>query len=266
MSQLRKKQSLSILSGSHLNQLNGATIVGSDRPLKERVISESTGLIKFALRQSSDKHSPDDEADKQGLPIYIPIEENVKEAHGRTEELNTLMFQLASKQRKALELREELESVESEVRNLELECRKLMDIPEERKLAKKQSIINFAPRTEKLNQEPYTQLTKTLNTFTSNFSSNINANDLLNKGKSFIENLNKENEKWLLDLQNRATSFRNEEHSKLKKLMRQKKAENSPLIPKFRSSLNLFHASEPDNESEFSDDEHYGGETSPYLA
>ncbi|KAG7900660.1 hypothetical protein KL935_002593 [Ogataea polymorpha] len=265
MSQLRKKQSLSILSGSHLNQLSGATIVGSDRPLKERVISESTGLIKFALRQSSDKHSPDDEADKQGLPIYIPIEENVKEAHERTEELNTLMFQLASKQRKALELRDELESVESEVRNLELACRKLMDIPEERKLAKKQSIMKFAPRTEKLNQEPYTQLTKTLNTFTSNLSSNINANELLNKGKTFIESLNKENEKWLSDLQNRATSFKNEEHSMLKKLMRQR-AENSPLIPKFTSSLNLFHASEPDNESEFSDDEHYGGETSPYIA
>ncbi|KAG7833399.1 hypothetical protein KL942_003503 [Ogataea angusta] len=263
MSQLRKKQSLSILSGSHLNQLSGAASVGSDRPVKERVISESTGLIKFALRQSSDKHNPDDDADKQGLPIYIPIEENVRETDGRTEELNTLMFQLASKQRKALELRDELESVESEVRNLEQQCRNLMDIPGERKLAKKQSIINFAPRSEKLGQEPYTQLTKTLNTFTNNLSSNIHANELLNKGKTFIENLNKENEKWIADLQNRASSFRNEEHPMLKKLMKHK-ADNSPLIPRLRSSLNLFHASGPD--SEYSDDEHYGGETSPYPA
>ncbi|KAG7753543.1 hypothetical protein KL911_002936 [Ogataea haglerorum] len=219
-----------------------------------RVVSESTGLIKFALRQSSDKHNPADDADKHGLPIYVPIEENVKDANGRTQELNSLMFQLASKQRKALELKEELESVEAEVSHLELQCRKLMDIPGERKLAKKPSLLNFAPRSQKVGPEPGTQLSKTLNTFTSSLSSNINANDLLNKGKTFFENLNKENEKWISDLHSRAASFRNEERPMLRKLMGQK-ADSSPLLPKLRSSLGLFHPSRPDSEPELSDEE-----------
>ncbi|KAG7691895.1 hypothetical protein KL914_004994 [Ogataea haglerorum] len=94
----------------------------------------------------------------------------------------------------------------------------------------------------------------TLNTFTSSLSSNINANDLLNKGKTFFENLNKENEKWISDLHSRAASFRNEERPMLRKLVGQK-ADSSPLLPKLRSSLGLFHPSRPDSEPELSDEE-----------
>ncbi|KAH3663874.1 hypothetical protein OGAPHI_005277 [Ogataea philodendri] len=295
MSQLRKKQSLSILSGSLLNQVNGQVpAVVADKPAKDRVFSESTGLIKFSLRQGSEETDVEPKEDeKQGLPIYIPIEEN-EELLDETEkqtELNEVMFQLAAKQRRSLELKEELLKVDADIRDLESRCRKLTQRQQNRapkKPAKKQSIMNFAARPDKLAaQEPIAQFSKTINTFTNNLSNNIQTNDLLNRGKAFIENLNKDNEKWLNELQTKASNFKTDQNPMFKKLIGPKDL-SSPLIPNFKA-LNVFnsnHSQSPirdsrtdhmDPEFEYSecqyydqtlvsDDEHYGGHTVPYLA
>lgn len=140
---INKKQSLSILSGSAVNQLNNTT-QENGKPIKDRVISESTGLIKFQLKKqtvsnTNETHSYSkslgkiDEKDKEnidlsskespvkGVPIYVPIG-NEKNTNSKNE-TEDLLFQMAAKQRVILDLAEQLKQAQDELSDLEVKYR-----------------------------------------------------------------------------------------------------------------------------------------------
>lgn len=146
---IAKKQSLSILSSSTLNQINNQQN-DFTKPAKERIISESTGLIKFSLKKTppeetengkqESKEAPstndfstledqtaatDVTSEKENLseqtfskmPIYIPI--NNDEQSKSNDDSQELLFKLASQQRKVLDLTEQLKQAKEELNQLE---------------------------------------------------------------------------------------------------------------------------------------------------
>jgi hypothetical protein len=156
---LAKKQSLSILSSSSLNQLNNIQ-VENVKPTKERVISETTGLIKFSLKKpTSEKFQNNNEEIKNLSEVNQIINnynkrsnENIDEKEENkltgkslslenTSNLNrvpiyvpidnednlnkvttdgeALLFQMASKQRTILDLTDQLKQAKDELAELE---------------------------------------------------------------------------------------------------------------------------------------------------
>ncbi|VEU23861.1 DEKNAAC104819 [Brettanomyces naardenensis] len=260
---LNKKPSLSILSGSSINKLNNAETAYPQKPMKERIISESTGLIKFSLRKPSgsglelekaqllEKENLQRNSEKQGLPIYIPVERNHEQSevprisyieeeeeqeeaekevinhssarlteHEMNEANQGLLFKLASKQRRVLDLKEELAEMERELESLEVQYkdnvlpqspsrRKEKNVEERREpevtktLGKKPSILEFASTIGKkgsimnFGEREGQNITRSLNMITESISHNITSNPFLNKGKTMLTNFSKENENWI---------------------------------------------------------------------
>ncbi|ODV85181.1 hypothetical protein CANARDRAFT_160149 [[Candida] arabinofermentans NRRL YB-2248] len=333
LSKLKKKQSLSILSGSSMNKLNNHQPSTLEKPIRERIISESTGLIKFALRKTSfklpdqplttdqndtkEKHAEEESDQKQGLPIYIPINfseetmssdttavdldiQNLAAQRSVDDETAELLFLLASKQRKAMELKTELATVADELKILENRYKSLMGqrgnttttsamdkgsnegttgFSVKSTLTSKSSIMNFGiggnsnSTTRPVSESSATDtnnFAKAFNNFTNNISSNINNNELLNKGKEMMENLNKENEKWFSDLNSKTLKLRIDNNSNpvIKKLLPSRLAQNDKIsqpfsqvkfdTDTFKASINnIFNLSNPQKNKQLASDESY---------
>lgn len=146
---LGKKQSLSILSSSSLNQINNQINNESVKPTKERIISESTGLIKFSIKkpETQDTEIQENKENKfqqcsnlyevkeikqdgndseQGLkkmPIYIPI--NCDDTTNSEVNTQELLFRLATQQRKVLDLTEQLHQAKDELSEIEEQCKSI---------------------------------------------------------------------------------------------------------------------------------------------
>lgn len=217
---LNKKKSLSILSGSTVNKLNNAQSAFPQKPLKERVISESTGLIKLSLTKPKAEHKPDS---KQGLPIFIPVEEEeelqeLEPVEEQPEQEQELLFKLATKQRRVMDLKEQLTAAESDLSHLEAQYKQkvsndmVTDKPDARmfkapakkqslleigqQLGKKASQIQIGKRPSLSFMKPEPKFVESLNSITENISDNLAHNELLIKGRNIFANLNRENERW----------------------------------------------------------------------
>lgn len=221
---LHKKQSLSILSSSHVNQLNNSLDVTS-QPRKERIVSESTGLIKFSLQK------PNNLADKENvsyhiqnstsainnsktasperettcIPIYVPIDESkVEKCIGSTEDI---LFQMASKQRNILDLEQQLKQANQELADLEKIYHKLSNnnneivdiIPDTKPLStpqrlasvaqtirKSTSLMNINLTAPKINEDLAKTQKQMTDTF-NQFTNNISKNNFFSKSRSFLE-------------------------------------------------------------------------------
>ncbi|ODV95582.1 hypothetical protein PACTADRAFT_3274 [Pachysolen tannophilus NRRL Y-2460] len=181
---LKTKKSVSILSVNNLsNNQDGSGVkqsIETIKPIRQRVISESTGLVKFSLRATAtnsdtailttatdENFEPVQDVQiqesprRKGLPIHIPVDtrssgEQRKEVHSSPErnietfvsettqhidqipslgfdnEMNEkcikeipdedLLFELATKQREVLELRNKLSAAEKELSLLTKKC------------------------------------------------------------------------------------------------------------------------------------------------
>lgn len=221
---ITKKPSLSILSGSSINKLNNLQRVSPEKPLKERVVSKSTGLIKFSLGKTKNNDEnlrvgKSIDSTRQGLPIYIPIndekkpnpkanktkhtrKQHITKKQSLDEETGTqdLFFKLASKQRKLLDLKEELFETEKEFRDLEIEYKKNVADSDAHELHTMKSSISKKPSilqlTSKIGKKA-SQLNLATNDITDNISKNLAKNKFFSKGKSLFANMNRENEKWI---------------------------------------------------------------------
>jgi len=175
---LSKKPSLSILSGSNINELNNVRNNFPEKPIKERVVSESTGLIKLSLDRkyrfnhinTQKENIP--QPQHKGLPIYIPVRKSsegtsntynnkeIPRTHNKAENSEeriaeqpdkTLLFRLASKQRTVLDLKEKLQATEKELQDLEIQYKKCLnpkpnpdtDVSSNHNPAKNASIMQF---------------------------------------------------------------------------------------------------------------------------
>lgn len=151
-----KKQSLSILSSSTLNQINN-THHENVKPAKERVISESTGLIKFSIKKPLQKDSLNsskqndlvngtvqnslitnsaagkklivESTGSYGMPIYIPIDSDSKNNTSDNEQ--ELLFKMAAQQRKILDLTEQLKQAKEKLTIFENQYKKFTSIIED---------------------------------------------------------------------------------------------------------------------------------------
>lgn len=144
---LVKKQSLSILSSSNINQINNIKQDKYNKPAKERVISETTGLIKFSIKKpdyneienlenvpinegqntESNGSNSHDIVNAKRVPIYVPI--NKEESMKEKGDAQDLLFQMAAKQRTILDLTEQLRQANEELAQLEQNYRSLA-VPE----------------------------------------------------------------------------------------------------------------------------------------
>lgn len=146
---ITKKQSLSILSSSALNQINNQQHENV-KPAKERIISESTGLIKFSIKKPLQKDSSNynkqnnvttstiknpsivdttpakknmlDSSISNGMPIYIPIDTD--STHNTRDDEQELLFKMAAQQRKVLDLTEQLKHANEKLTSLENQYKK----------------------------------------------------------------------------------------------------------------------------------------------
>ena len=216
---LSSKPSLSILSSSSINQLNNSS--PEFKPIKERVISESTGLIKFSLGKTSprvghDKISEEStkETIKNALPIYVPIDSK-QVNHDLTEE--ELLFQMAAKQRGIMELTNQLKQANQELHDLEeeykriaykdtrpnlgttpnvgetsapLSPRRAKAVPSS--VRKSTSILNISLNPPSVNTEQFIKTQKQMTDTFNQISNNIQNSEFINKSRSFFQtSLNK---------------------------------------------------------------------------
>lgn len=198
---LAKKQSLSILSSAALNTINNENLKEPVKPTKERVVSETTGLIKFSLKKpvndenydgvsssSTMKHLDEDgcsheNKSKNQLPLYVPIErknefhdnKSADEVNNQSEsqdENQDLLFQMAAKQRTILELSEKLKQAKEELITLEAQYKsKTMESVVKRKVdlesSKPNTLTNMASSLRKttsimnINESTQKQFVKT---------------------------------------------------------------------------------------------------------
>lgn len=321
---LNKKQSLSILSSSNLNRINNShTPYHKDpsSPQKERVVSESTGLIKFSIK----KHAAGVESntlEKKPLPIFVPIdkvEDGSDQNPGSTREqslspapsaqlskepqnntINTqankqsddLLFQMASKQRQIMELKDQLKLAEAELAQLETKYRDINNVTQQKpapavqtplqKVKKSTSILNFQQNPSPAQQ----QFARNLNQFTSNFQST--SSGLFSKGKELWGNKIKKDLKLGQDFvsqmfENNAPASDSDDSEliddkhfdysvdfdmdHLSNMNIEKKLKDTHLLQELDEITEEHDLSElyTDNRVVSSDDEHYGGETKPYL-
>lgn len=181
-----KKPSLSILSSSNVNRINNSVPIDQK---KERIVSESTGLIKFSIKKPTKvEESTEKNKHTSTIPIFVPIDQDTP---GTKPNEKDLLFQMASKQRLIMELKEQLKTAELELSELETKYNKEQNIPltPQRKqqikesIKKSTSILNFQqgkPSAVQLNKTQ-TQISKGFNQFTNNMQTT--GNGLLSKGK-----------------------------------------------------------------------------------
>lgn len=111
---INKRKSYSILSPVNQKTIDITT------NKNERIISESTGLVKFSLSPNKGEDekkdintTPTKLKGKTGLPVYVPINETVIEQDESSQE--ELMIQFASKQRKLIDLERQVEATKFEL-------------------------------------------------------------------------------------------------------------------------------------------------------
>lgn len=144
---LRTKKSLTVISA---NEIARRSIVNEvSKPIKQRVISESTGLVKFSLTNGPVENPFEQQKQasprKSGLPIHLQVDSPVRKTekehmvspflsplHNKNNQEVTpeekLLFTYAKKQREVMELRSRLEFAEKELRDLESQL-KVADNP-----------------------------------------------------------------------------------------------------------------------------------------
>ncbi|KAG0681349.1 hypothetical protein C6P40_000842 [Pichia californica] len=140
---IAKKQSLSILSGSALNQINNLQNNDQVKSTKNRIISESTGLIKFSIKKLESKDKEEISDDKKNcqndeineetdvisdeaenfdkMPIFIPI--NCDKNSNTEDDTQEILFKMAAQQRKVLDLTEQLKQAKDELLRLQEQCK-----------------------------------------------------------------------------------------------------------------------------------------------
>ncbi|GMM31002.1 hypothetical protein DAMA08_037470 [Martiniozyma asiatica (nom. inval.)] len=204
---LSKKQSLSILSSSTLNQINNLSVQPS-KPLKERVVSETTGLIKFSIKQPASSPQKNTSQLDDGSLLLKGSDRNTRatqkqQPNEELEEIDSqnVLFKMATKQRQILELKEQLKQAESELSDLESEYKTQLfsQTPagmHKQNLKERSSIIDFRKSlknsTSIINLGPTSSAQDTMNKtqvklsqgfaqFTNNFTNT--SNGLFNKGK-----------------------------------------------------------------------------------
>lgn len=178
---INKKQSLSILSASHVNCLNNTP---AQDLKKERIVSESTGLIKFSIKKPTAEDSPERKQHAPTIPIFVPIDQDTVDAKP-TE--NDLLFQMAAKQRQIMELKDQLKLAEQELSALEdqYNSQNIPTTPTRKQpisetIKKSTSILNFQQSPQTLSKTQ-TQISRGLSQLSSNFQST--SNGLLSKGR-----------------------------------------------------------------------------------
>ncbi|CUM54779.1 uncharacterized protein AC631_01796 [Debaryomyces fabryi] len=125
---INKRKSYSILS-----PVNQRTIdITANK--NERIISESTGLVKFSLspnkgEEENISNTPTKSKGKTGLPVYVPINEAIIEQNESSQE--DLMIQFASKQRKLIELEKQVEVTKFELAEIASKIEKDIEQPKE---------------------------------------------------------------------------------------------------------------------------------------
>lgn len=125
---INKRKSYSILS-----PVNQKTIdITANK--NERIISESTGLVKFSLspnKKENEKRdhniTPTKAKGKTGLPVYVPINESVIEQEESSQE--ELMIQFASRQRKLIDLERQVEVAKFELAEIASKLEKDIEQP-----------------------------------------------------------------------------------------------------------------------------------------
>lgn len=126
---INKRKSYSILSPVNQRTLDITT------NKHDRIISESTGLVKFSLspnkREDITKISsgPTKSRGKSGLPVYVPINETVTETSEATQE--ELMIQYAAKQRKLIDLEKQVETTKFELAEISSKLAKDIEMPKQ---------------------------------------------------------------------------------------------------------------------------------------
>lgn len=125
---LNKRKSYSILSPVNQKTFDITT------NKNERIISESTGLVKFSLSPNKGEDEKKDYCTtptklkgKTGLPVYVPINESVIEQDESSQE--ELMIQFASKQRKLIELERQVEATKYELAEIASKLEKDIEQP-----------------------------------------------------------------------------------------------------------------------------------------
>lgn len=220
---LKKQQSLSILSSSSLNQLNNKT-ENANTPRKERIVSESTGLIKFSLQKPENINDKENMTCYQGaksegnvnaessperetncIPIYVPIDDTKTEYDiGSTDEI---LFQMAAKQRNVLDLEQQLKQANLELAELEAEYKKrtvnnteLSDLTQETKqftapqrlasvahtIRKSTSLMSINLTAPKINEDLQKTQKQMTDTF-NQFTNSLSKNIFFSKSRSFLE-------------------------------------------------------------------------------
>lgn len=125
---LNKRKSYSILS-----PVNQRT-VDCNKSKNDRIISESTGLVKFSLspnkKELEEKDgllTPTKSRGKAGLPVYVPVNETIMEQNELSQ--GELMIQYASKQRQLIELEKQIETTRFEMAEISSKITKDVEKP-----------------------------------------------------------------------------------------------------------------------------------------
>lgn len=125
---INKRKSYSILSPVNQKTFDITT------NKNERIISESTGLVKFSLSPNKGEDekkyhntTPTKLKGKTGLPVYVPINESVIEQDESSQE--ELMIQFASKQRKLIDLERQVEATKYELAEIASKLEKDIEQP-----------------------------------------------------------------------------------------------------------------------------------------
>lgn len=128
---LTPRKSYSILSPAAVNRTNPQTHAIAKTPKKDRVFSESTGLVKFSLSPPKSKESPK-KLLFQTLPAYIPSvieEEVILDPRQQFETRQHLLAQYASKQAILEQLQKQTEAVKKDLLDISINLRKYEDDP-----------------------------------------------------------------------------------------------------------------------------------------
>lgn len=128
--QINKRKSYSILSPVNQRTIDITT------NKNERIISESTGLVKFSLSPNKGEEqrkgiptTPTKLKGKAGLPVYVPINETVIEQNESSQK--ELMIEFASKQRKLIELERQVETTKFELAEIASKIEKDIEQPKQ---------------------------------------------------------------------------------------------------------------------------------------
>lgn len=127
---LRPRKSYSILSPAAANRANFTAIQAAKTPQKDRIISETTGLVKFSLSPPKSSESLQKPL-FLALPKYIPSvidEEGSQDPRQQFETRQQLLAQYASKQALLEELQLQTAGVKKDLLDISINLRKYDDI------------------------------------------------------------------------------------------------------------------------------------------